>query len=110
MTADYRQGLAVEAEQGQWSAGRNRVIGRAILRDDAAIEASDIVQPFVDVREAIVWEIVNVGPGVVESLPINVGDHIVQASTAADVLDHTDKACRFYTFHVDDILAVKKMT
>lgn len=88
-----------------------RVLLRAILEEDAWTGLESVAY---DARQAVAHEVVALGGsvgkwyennGVIEEDRVKVGDHVFVLSTAADRASKTDKACRLWLCHIEDLSA-----
>ncbi len=99
----YKQGLEPIADTGLAKPVGPRVLVKAIYAQDAfsSILANEAV---MDIKDAVAFEIVSIGPDVPGDL--EPGMHCDHRSAAFDALDWSSKEKRWATVHYEDITVV----
>lgn len=108
---DYRKGVTPRVVEGCFRPHGERLLVRAILRQDTSELAAAVEY---DPRDADAWEVLGVGGGVAawydaRGVPdeerVRAGDHILHRSMAADRVELANEKCRYWLLHVEDVLA-----
>lgn len=85
-----------------------RVLVRAIHEEhderfDELTKGLDGKQVALDVRDAVAFEVVRLGPLVPRDYGLEPGMIVTHTSACADTVDHTDPKCPYQTVHYEDI-------
>ena len=87
-------------EAGTFKVFGARVLCEALLEVEAT--GSDLTDGVaIDPRAAVAFRVGSVGPLVTGIAP---GDVVLSVSVTGTVVDHGDKGCRWWVFHVDDLI------
>lgn len=104
---DYRHGLEPLCEAGRLRPRSGRVLVRAILSSDL-VDATGLIvgaRHAVDAKQAIAHEVVEVAPDIPATAGLAKGMHCLHISATADPVDWSEKSCRFWLVHHEDIIA-----